>query len=502
MDKNYTRLKELGRGGMSTVYLARDSALNRLVAIKVLKTGELTGNEYVRRFFREARITAQLQHPNIIRIFESNFSRSEGIFYIVTEYVEGGDFQRLLPYNEQESRSGSTLNVQVPLRKKLEVIERVLGALDYAHQQGIVHRDVKPSNILLTKGLEPKLCDFGIATALWGQESRYTQTNEVIGTMDYIAPEQKENSKNVDLRADIFSIGVILYQLTTGRKPLGAFSPPGQLNDSIPAQLDQLIMKCLKPLPVSRYKNAHNLADHLREILEKYPGDFSFANPAPPTDGEDPAAPTRYSDPGLTEINPPKTTDNTETPEFDRMVEKLKKGTLAQKLHIKKRFLQTIEPQHGEQLLQLLRDSDSDPSTGGFLAETLIEALGQIKYEDSCSFLIELLSDPYYNKAAATATGEIGCKEAEEKLFKILLGRSETSYVALLPLGKLNSVKSIDLIAEYLASSHSWIKEMALDALAMIKEPRVSGFIENASNKDADANIRAKAKKLLWRLKK
>lgn len=488
---------------MSTVYLARDSALNRLVAIKVLKTGELTGNEYVRRFFREARITAQLEHPNIIRIFESNFSRSEGIFYIVTEYVEGGDFQRLLPNHGKESRSGSTLNVQVPLRKKLEVIERVLGALDYAHQQGIVHRDIKPSNILLTKGLEPKLCDFGIATALWGQESRYTRTNEVIGTMDYIAPEQKENSKSVDLRADIFSIGVILYQLTTGRKPLGAFSPPAQVNDSIPTELDELIMKCLKPLPVNRYKSAYNLAGQIREILQKYPGDFSFTNPAPPLEDEEAAAaPTRYSDPGHTEINPQNTGSGDQSSEFDRMVEKLKKGTLAQKLHIKKRFLQAIGPQQGEQLLQLLMESDSDPSTGGFLSETLIEALGQIKYEESCRFLIELLSDPYYNKAAANAIGEIGCKEAEEKLFKVLLGRSETSYVALLPLGKLNSVKSIDLIAEYLASSHAWIKELALDALAMIEDSKVAGFIETVSNKDADANIRAKAKKLLWRLRK
>lgn len=207
MNKYYKRLREIGKGGMANVYLARQMSSNKLVAVKVLKDIVLYDDDYIKRFFREARITAKLTHPNIVGILESNYS--EGLCYIVTEYIDGGDLRGILK------------NFDISLRRKLEVINKVIKALDYAHQQGIVHRDVKPSNILLTKTLEPKLCDFGIATALWGQESRFTRTDETIGTIDYIAPEQKESSKDVDFRADLYSIGVLLYQVVTGRKPQG-----------------------------------------------------------------------------------------------------------------------------------------------------------------------------------------------------------------------------------------------------------------------------------------
>ena len=164
------------------------------------------------------------------------------------------------------------------------------------------------------------------------------------------------------------------------------------------------------------------------------------------------------------------------------------------------RLLDMVDISYQEKLLQLL----TEPETGGILKETVIQALARIKLKKACPYLVELLTDPYYNKFAVEAIGEIGRTEpeAEEKLFNILLTHSEMSYIALKPLGKLNSVHSIDLIAQYLTHCHSWIRELALVALAMLNDAKVNRHLENAARQNSDANIRVKAKNFLWRLRK
>jgi tRNA A-37 threonylcarbamoyl transferase component Bud32 len=496
---NYKTIRQIGKGGMSTVYLAREAAGNHLVAIKVLKTNSTSDSAYIRRFFREARITAQLEHPHIIRVLESNFDQKDGHFYIVTEYVAGGSFRTLLQPPGSE------------LTQKLSILHKVLLALHYAHEKGIIHRDLKPSNILLTKKLEPKLCDFGIATALWGQESRLTRTNEIMGTMDYIAPEQKESSRDVDHRADLYSMGVILYQSITGRRPQGAFPPPQKLYPAIPDPLDDLVMKCLQPHPVDRYKSARNLADALfpviEEIKKKGIGPVflrSLAGPGAVVDTSEHE--THVGPPGgsvpVPAASPPDSPGLEPPVDIGHLLEILKGGSIAEKLAAKPKFLGVVKEEHQEGLIKWLISAE------GFLKETLIEACGQLKLKKSCTHLIELLNDPYYNRMAAAAIGDIGCAEAEEKLFKLLLAHGSNSHVALLPLGKLNSIKSIDLISQYLADRHTWVRELALDALALMDGGEGSGnekiikHLEPVSTNDGDAGIRAKAKKILWRLKK
>lgn len=481
MLKKYKTIREIGKGGMATVFLAQQAGTGRQVAVKILKTDTIKDKEYIKRFFREARITAKLDHPNIIKVIESNYSGKQ--FYIVTEYIEGGDFYDLLKDRD------------VDILTKLTVLLKVVAALDYAHGEGIVHRDIKPSNILLTKELEPRLCDFGIATALWGQETRLTQTFEIIGTLDYIAPEQRENSKTVDFRADLYSLGVILYEVITGRKPQGAFARPIEHNPSIPRQLDDLVMKCLQPFAYKRYKSTRNLYTQLQDVLK------TLEEVQPPRFIPLPPAPTRAT--GVPGTGPPNTNRDSRTiklqsdePDFDDVVMELRNGSLPRKLYLKNRFLALVHPGREEDLIQLLSTSE------GVLKETAIEALGEIKSTKSCPYLIELLIDPYYNKMAAAAIGEIGCQEAEFKLFNILISNSENAYIALTPLGKLNSVKSVKDMARFLKSPHQWIRALALDALALITPGNeVREYIETASIQDSSADIRARAKKLLWRIK-
>lgn len=489
MENDYKRLREIGKGGMATVYLAKQILTNRLVAVKILKKESASDLEFVKRFFREARITAQLDHPNIIRVIESNYSA--GTSYIVTEYIDGGDLRGLMR------------NSKINLHRKLQVINKIVDALDYAHQQGIVHRDIKPSNILLTKILEPKLSDFGIATALWGQESRLTRTTETMGTMDYIAPEQKESTKTVDFRADIYSMGVILYEIVTGQKPRGAFLPPKSANPAIPERLDQCIIKCLQPWAYKRYKNTRNLYDELESILAQLDVDEQKNIPTPLTSSA-PVTPTSTKKDNTShERTVIKNITEDKTPGFQEILSHLKDGPLTQKLNYRTRLLEIVDITHEDELIRLL----SDPDSQGVLKETVIEALGKIKSVKSCPYLIEILSDPYYNKMAANAVGEIGCKEAEYKLFKLLISNSANSYIALLPLGKLHSTKSVKDMARFLKSPHDWIREMALDAMALVAEHlpaddnRIAGYFDNVSRNDANAHVRARAKKLLWRLK-
>ncbi len=513
MNRDYKILREIGRGGMAVVYLAKALRLNRLVAVKILNTDTMEDQDYIKRFFREARITARLDHPNIIRVLESNYSG--GQCYIITEYIDGGDFRQFLK------------NSRAPLELRLKIISTVVGALDHAHQQGIVHRDVKPSNILLTKEFEPKLCDFGIATALWGQESRITRTYESIGTMDYIAPEQKESSKNVDFRADIYALGVILYETITGRRPQGAFPSPGTVVASIPKKLDDCVMKCLQPWPYKRYKSTRNLYDELKNILDLEMPLSSPASKTRPSTG--PLMSTHASASAAPHTTPSlKTTatghragtsrilardaepasipgNQAPPPTFDDMIKKLKGGSITQKLSFKNQLFDSISLENEEELLRQLEEAE------GFLKETLIEALGKIKSKRSCSYLIELLDEPYYNKVAANAVGEIGCKEAEHKLFNLLISNRANAHAALLPLGKLNCARAVKDMARFLKSPHDWIRETALDALASITpdsetgrnvEKKIKDYIQEASRTDANAHIRAKAKKILWRITK
>ncbi len=204
----YKNLELIGRGGMAEVYKSTHPTLNVPVAIKILPV--LLANEpnFRKRFAREAELVSKLQHPNIVRVFD--YGESGGTHYMVMEFILGEDLSRRLELHQRLS-----------LAEALPILKGIASALDYAHREGIVHRDVKPSNILLEGGRDeafPKLTDFGIAK-ITGNATRVTETGNVIGTFDYIAPEQIQDSPNLDGRADIYAFGIVAYQLLTGQLP-------------------------------------------------------------------------------------------------------------------------------------------------------------------------------------------------------------------------------------------------------------------------------------------
>lgn len=257
---HYEIIEEIGRGGMAIVYKGIQSSLNRIVAIKVLPESFARDEEFIVRFDREAETVAQLSHPNIIQIIDRG--QENKTCYFVMEYVDGLSLDRFL-----RERS-------LTFRQMLEIALQICRALSYAHSKEIVHRDLKPSNILIAgESLRVKVADFGLVQLAQtsGELSTLTQSNVAMGTIEYMAPEQRRDARNVDSRADIFSFGIILYEMFTGQLPVGHFKRPGEINPEIPRTLDEIILRCLKPMPDERYQTAGELAGDLDGIFRENP---------------------------------------------------------------------------------------------------------------------------------------------------------------------------------------------------------------------------------------
>ncbi len=266
----YVILRTLGRGAMGVVYLARDPQIERELALKTIRfdTGEksFSLDEAKARFLKEARISGRLQHPHIVTVFD--VGEDQGTLFLAMELVQGGSFSQRL-----SDPAG------FPLRDRIRVVAEVAEALAHAHERGVLHRDVKPANILLSPTLSAKVTDFGIGKLLTG-DTDLTSTGQMVGSPAYMSPEQIKGEK-LDARTDIFSLGIVLYQALTLRKPFPADTlttlvyqilheepmDPGLVTNEVPEGMKDIIKKCLAKDRANRYSDAGELAGDLREIL-------------------------------------------------------------------------------------------------------------------------------------------------------------------------------------------------------------------------------------------
>jgi serine/threonine protein kinase len=264
----------LGEGGMASVHLAYDSVLDRHVAIKTLHTELGREQAFRERFRREAQAVAKLTHTNIVSVFDTGEDDLDGstMPYIVMEYIEGQPLGSVLDADVRQYGA-------MPADKALKITADVLAALEISHEMGLVHRDIKPGNVMMTKRHVVKVMDFGIARAMQSGVTSMTQTGMVVGTPQYLSPEQALG-RGVDARSDLYSVGIMLFQLVTGRLPFDADSPlaiayahvqeepvaPSSINRSLPPAVDALIARALKKNPNERFPNAEAMRDECLRV--------------------------------------------------------------------------------------------------------------------------------------------------------------------------------------------------------------------------------------------
>jgi serine/threonine-protein kinase len=262
-DGRYRIQRKLGAGGMADVYLAEDQELGRRVAIKILNGRHANDDQFIERFRREAKNAAALNHPNIVSIYDRG--NAEDTYYIAMEFLDGRTLKELIV-----GRGAAPINVAI------EYARQILSALRFAHRHGIVHRDIKPHNVLVDGEGRVKVTDFGIARA---GTSQMTETGSIVGTAQYLSPEQARGGE-VDPRSDLYSLGIVLYELLTGKTPFegdtpveiamkhlsNAPQPPSKLRPDIPRELDMVVLRALAKSPDDRYQSADEMEADLERV--------------------------------------------------------------------------------------------------------------------------------------------------------------------------------------------------------------------------------------------
>jgi eukaryotic-like serine/threonine-protein kinase len=262
-DGRYRIQRKLGAGGMADVYLAEDQELGRRIAIKILNSRHGNDDQFIERFRREAKNAAALNHPNIVSIYDRG--EAEDTYYIAMEYLDGRTLKELIV-----GRGAAPINVAI------EYARQILSALRFAHRHGIVHRDIKPHNVLVDGEGRVKVTDFGIARA---GTSQMTETGSIVGTAQYLSPEQARGGE-VDPRSDLYSLGVVLYELLTGKTPFDGETPveiamkhlsntpkpPSKLRPDVPPELDMVVMRALAKNPDDRYQSADEMEADLERV--------------------------------------------------------------------------------------------------------------------------------------------------------------------------------------------------------------------------------------------
>ncbi|MFO1482828.1 MAG: serine/threonine-protein kinase [Verrucomicrobiaceae bacterium] len=264
---SYKFVQYIDSGGMGAVYKAVQRSLNRTVAIKLLPQVHRNKESFAERFKREAHALAQLNHPHIIAVHDFG-ETPDGQMYYVMEYVSGMDLQHLLKRDPPEPR------------QILKIITQVCEALQFAHERGIVHRDIKPANILIDERGNVKVADFGLAKIVGPQSVDYTATGTTLGTPDYIAPEALDQSRTIDHRADIYSLGVMIYELFTGHVPKGMWEPPS-IRSGADKGIDAVVSKAMQNNPEKRYQHVSDMTQVLEKLFKNSDNWKNFRRPVP-----------------------------------------------------------------------------------------------------------------------------------------------------------------------------------------------------------------------------
>ncbi len=425
-------MAKLGEGGMSEVYLGLHSRTREQRAVKIVAKRATQKASFYVRFLREIDIIRALLHPRIVRLYESG--ELDDCYYYVMDYIAGGSLAQRLALG------------RIPLSESLGILEDVCQAMSHAHGAGIIHRDLKPGNILLDRAGAAFVSDFGIAKILGSQPEELTRSNEVMGTVAYLAPEQRVKTKEVDRRADVFAIGAIFYEMLMGFPPLGRFPWPADTQPSFPEALQQILERCLALNPADRFSDAGSLlAETLRYRQQ--------AKQIQENDRPDSQLPSPITEPQEADVAPPG--------RLDGWVAILRTGATGERLAAVQEMCEKITAAEMETALRLYRSQEEKVQWG------LIRVFGGRRLLASVDLIVEALSVPLLRECAIEAIGNIGAEKTYDTLRRFVGDNGDAAFLALTPLARTGKQRSVPLLAGYLDNETTTIRKAAVRALAM-----------------------------------
>jgi serine/threonine protein kinase len=439
----------IGTGGMSKVYLALQVKTHEKRAVKILTKKATASALSYARFLREIEIIRGLSHPNIVKILESG--ALDDCYYYFMAYMPAGSLAQRLA------------QARISLADAMRIQRIICDAVAFAHARGIVHRDLKPANILLEDSGTPMVSDFGIAKILNSEARALTKSSEIIGSLAYLAPEQRFNAKSVDLRADVYSLGALFYEMIMGFPPLGNFPWPCETQKNFPHSIQAVIETCLKFNPQDRFADAGALLKELKRIAEEE----QLQELSGSTSGSEHVQMQCQSSDSI-----------------EHLLELLRSGTAKVRLRVVKEMIGKLDRNTAAQLLELFPDESERVRWG------LIIVLGELRVSQATPVIIGELKNPFLKEAAVEALGKIGSEEAFEPILHFLSDNPGNALSALIPLASTGKKRALDQLRKYLDHDMTVIRRQAVKALAVIGNAECRQIISHQLKLETDKTVR------------
>jgi tRNA A-37 threonylcarbamoyl transferase component Bud32 len=453
--ESFYLVEKVGTGGMSEVFLGINPRTREKRAYKILRKRATMGASDYARFLREVDIIRSLSHPGIVKILDNGVL--EDCYYYSMEYMAGGSLARQL--EGRKTGTAEALGLFLP----------ICDAMAHAHAQGVVHRDLKPSNVLIRDSGEPVVSDFGIAKALEFERDALTLSGEILGTIAYLAPEQRCSAKRVNQRADVYALGAMLYEMLMGFPPLGKFPWPREVHTNFPEPLQAVLEKCLAADPGDRFENAGLLQSDLGKCQSLANGKKREAS----------SLGTRsYSFVDDSSL-PPKKTDRIEA-----WFKIMRTGTTRERLGAVREMVEKIEPSEVKALLKLYSEEGDRVRWG------LIRVLGELKIQSATPLILCDLKSPYHTECAIEALGKIGAEEAYNAMLEYVLEHPECALISLGPLAQTGKRKAVHYLSRFLGSELSVLRQAAVRALASIESDEALQALKERLCMEHDEKVR------------
>lgn len=449
-------VSHIGTGGMSQVYLGLNPRTREKRAVKVLMKRATENPAAYARFLREVDIIRGLNHPHIVKVLDSG--ALDHCYYYMMEYMTGGNLATRLAKG------------RIPLSEAVNIFEQACDAMAHAHDRGVIHRDLKPANILIDSKGSVHVSDFGIAKTLAGSVPALTGSNEIIGTIAYLAPEQRFSAKKVDRRADVYALGALLYEMVMGFPPLGKFPWPRDTQPTFPPRLQAMIAKCLANDPEERYQHAGLLffeADSFsRALISSGPDSSTAAGPAVKLEAEAKRVLEANSD------------------RIEGWLRTLRLGTTSERLSMVREMVDKMEPCEAKAILKLFEGEDNRVRWG------LIRVLGELRVSGATRMILDELKKPYHREVAIEALGKIGSEEAFPAIRQFLMENPESASLALLPLARTGKLRALKDLRHYLVDRLGVVRQSAVRAIAAIESQECLQVLKQHLSVEADDRVR------------